>query len=204
MAGSINLGVRHILPGYVFLFPAAGAAAEAFAGRRGAFRILLGALLLFQVSVAARAFPDYIPYFNEAAGGPDAGGRYLADSNLDWGQNLLSLKHWMGENGVEEVLLKEATPGAPDAYGLRTLVPFRARPSTENPVHLALGETMRLRMTLGAPGGDEKAAFLDRQEIVARIGHAMRVYRVTEPFPREFFHLRGRKPEEPDEPDPTF
>jgi hypothetical protein len=42
-----------------------------------------------------RVHPHYLSYFNEAAGGPENGGRHLINSNLDWGQDLLFLKRWL-------------------------------------------------------------------------------------------------------------
>jgi len=46
-----------------------------------------------------------VAYFNELAGGPAGGFRYLADSNLDWGQALKPLKKWMDANGVQHINL---------------------------------------------------------------------------------------------------
>ncbi len=40
-------------------------------------------------------WPHYLSCFNEAAGGPEGSRRYLLDSNLDWGQDLLELRSWL-------------------------------------------------------------------------------------------------------------
>jgi hypothetical protein len=58
-----------------------------------------------------RVHPNYLGYFNELAGGPSGGWRYLVDSNLDWGQDLRALKQWMDDHGV--------APAVRDASGLR-------------------------------------------------------------------------------------
>jgi hypothetical protein len=39
--------------------------------------------------------PHWLSYFNEATGGPLHGHRHLANSNLDWGQDLLYLQDWL-------------------------------------------------------------------------------------------------------------
>lgn len=39
-------------------------------------------------------YPYHISYFNELAGGPAGGYRYLLDANVDWGQDLIRLKDW--------------------------------------------------------------------------------------------------------------
>jgi hypothetical protein len=41
--------------------------------------------------------PDHLAYFNELVG-PRNGYRYLIDSNLDWGQDLLPLQAWLDGN----------------------------------------------------------------------------------------------------------
>jgi hypothetical protein len=39
--------------------------------------------------------PHWLSYFNEPSGGPLRGHRHLANSNLDWGQDLLYLRAWL-------------------------------------------------------------------------------------------------------------
>ncbi|MCZ7668397.1 MAG: hypothetical protein M5U34_14995 [Chloroflexi bacterium] len=57
--------------------------------------------------------PHFLSYFNRLAGGPDNGWRALVDSNIDWGQDLGSLKLWLDENGVETVWLSYFGEGRP-------------------------------------------------------------------------------------------
>ena len=40
-------------------------------------------------------YPYSLSYFNELAGGPLGGHRYLLDANVDWGQDLIRLKYWI-------------------------------------------------------------------------------------------------------------
>ena len=47
------------------------------------------AAILWQLSPLWRAYPDYLPYFNETAAHPE---RVLVDSDLDWGQDLHRLE----------------------------------------------------------------------------------------------------------------
>jgi hypothetical protein len=47
------------------------------------------AALLWQLSPLWRAYPDYLPYFNETVAHPE---RVLVDSDLDWGQDLHRLE----------------------------------------------------------------------------------------------------------------
>jgi len=73
---------------------------------------------------AERASPHEIVYFNEITGGPINGARYLADSNLDWGQGLPALRDWMDREGVNAVYLAYFGTDRPEAHGIR----FQALP----------------------------------------------------------------------------
>jgi hypothetical protein len=70
---------------------------------------LVVALLGWHVAEALRTAPHFLAYFNELAGGPDAGYQHLVDSSLDWGQDLPGLKKWLDENGLQG-------PGHPPVY----------------------------------------------------------------------------------------
>jgi hypothetical protein len=59
--------------------------------------LILGSLAWNAVAVA-RTHPHYLSYFNEIAGGPDNGWKWLAESNIDWGQDLLFLKDWLARH----------------------------------------------------------------------------------------------------------
>lgn len=94
----INIGIRHVLILYPFF--ALGAAYltwrawQACAARPDA-RVRFGgtavvcALVLWQLSTLWRAYPDYLPYFNETVCVPR---NVLVDSDLDWGQDLKRLE----------------------------------------------------------------------------------------------------------------
>jgi hypothetical protein len=91
----LDVGVRHILPVYPFLFIFVGVIAARAANRFGKYATALIALLLLGVAVETfAAFPNYIPFFNVAAGGYRGGARLLGDSNIDWGQSLPAVADW--------------------------------------------------------------------------------------------------------------
>jgi hypothetical protein len=94
----LNVGYRHMLPVHPFLYLAiAGGLTQlwddwrlgklAFAHRiRWLVPGALVALAVWYVVASVGIYPNEIAYFNELLGGPEAGFRYLVDSNLDWGQ----------------------------------------------------------------------------------------------------------------------
>jgi hypothetical protein len=56
------------------------------------------------VVVAVGAAPRYLSYFNGLAGGPMNGYRLLADSNLDWGQDLPAMRQVLASVKAREPL----------------------------------------------------------------------------------------------------
>ena len=114
----INIGLRHILPIYPFLFVLiAGAAAHLWRSGR-LWRAALGILAVWYVASAVRIYPHYLAYFNEAAGGPKNGYKILNDSNLDWGQDLKGLKLWMERERVEKIRFVHFGYDDPEYYGI--------------------------------------------------------------------------------------
>lgn len=86
----LNIGYRHILPVVPFLLVTIGLGIPAL-WRRPAGRWGLGLATAWALLAAVWVHPDHLAYFNEFAGGPGRGYRFLGDSNLDWGQDLGAL-----------------------------------------------------------------------------------------------------------------
>lgn len=89
----LNIGYRHILPVVPFLLVTIGLGIPALR-RRSAGRWAVGLATAWALLAALWVHPDHLAYFNEFAGGPGRGFRYLGDSNLDWGQDLRALAEY--------------------------------------------------------------------------------------------------------------
>jgi 4-amino-4-deoxy-L-arabinose transferase-like glycosyltransferase len=101
---TLDLGVRYVLPMYVPLTVAAAIGTVAL--RNSPRKEIRCAALLFvalHLVSSLTAHPDYFPYFNELVGGDP--GRYLVDSNLDWGQDVLRLRRMVRQRGIEHISL---------------------------------------------------------------------------------------------------
>src|SRR3954452_24829366 len=98
MTSAINLGLRHILPVYPFLY--AGIAAVLAHAGKPATRIAMIALGALQIAECASITRDYLAFFNALAGGPGRGPEYLVDSNIDWGQDVKKAVRWLKARGT--------------------------------------------------------------------------------------------------------
>jgi 4-amino-4-deoxy-L-arabinose transferase-like glycosyltransferase len=103
MTSSLNIGIRHILLVFIFLLVLAGGAAWSLIESDRRWTWAIAALILFHVVSSLRAFPtSYIPYANEAWGGPANIHKYLTDSTTDWAQQLKAVKRYVDERGIKE------------------------------------------------------------------------------------------------------
>ena len=109
---SFNIGHRHLLPIYPALLVVAGASAAWLRTRAG--RWLIPVAVLWLAGANLWIHPHYLSYFNEIIGGPANGHRYLADSNIDWGQDLKRLgKRFPGQT----IKLAYFGSAVPTCYG---------------------------------------------------------------------------------------
>lgn len=120
MTVGMNIGVRHILVVYVFLYVLIGGAAWALMQKSRKWVYAVGVLLLAHAVSSLMAFPNYIPYANELWGGPSQTNKYLTDSNSDWGQQLKSVAQYLEQRGVKECWFVYFAAGVaePSYYGI--------------------------------------------------------------------------------------
>lgn len=83
--GTINIGHRYILPIYPFLAMGAG---YLMLRKERWLKYTVVSLLLAHMSSSCAVWPHHLAYFNELSRSQ----HHLADSNIDWGQDLLYLK----------------------------------------------------------------------------------------------------------------
>jgi len=95
LASHLNIGERHLLPSYPPLIVLAGGTIAAITAK-WLWRSVVVLLALHAIDVSSR-WPSSLAYFNQIV---PRGHEYqwLVDSNLDWGQDLLRLRTWIGHN----------------------------------------------------------------------------------------------------------
>ncbi len=110
MTTSVNIGIRHFLPTFPFLFIMGGALLDRLLGRQyrrpaltASAALAVVAILIGWMTVAAiRAYPDYIPYMNELAWGRPHW-QLLSDSNVEWGDDTEALAQYLAARGERNV-----------------------------------------------------------------------------------------------------
>jgi 4-amino-4-deoxy-L-arabinose transferase-like glycosyltransferase len=120
VSGAMNIGIRHILPLYVFFSVLMGGAAWGFIRQNPRWAYAVLALLLFHAVSSGRTFPSYIAYSNELWGGSSNTYKYLTDSNVDWGQQLKATKLYLDQRGVKDCWFVYFAEGVanPSYYGI--------------------------------------------------------------------------------------
>ncbi|MFA6957175.1 MAG: phospholipid carrier-dependent glycosyltransferase [Thermoanaerobaculia bacterium] len=197
----INIGHRHLLPVYPFLYVAIGGLACRL--ESGATQWKHRAAALVPVLIALSAFvvvspktgialvaPHHLSYFNELAGGPSEGARHLVDSNVDWGQDLPALRAWMSNNEVTEPInLCYFGSGDPRFYGIPFVnleggfgdAPQEPLSSALFPGYVAVSETSLRNVFLPPATRDRWARFLSTARPVGRAGYSIVIYRRDAP-----------------------
>lgn len=192
LSGILTIGYRHMLPVIPFAILLAGYA-SAWAWSAGRWpRLALVALLTWLTVSTLWFFPNHESYFNELAGGWRNWSNILVDSNLDWGQDLPSLRRTMDDLQIDTVNLAYFGKAAPEAYGVhyrplpgylrfmggRELNAFN--PYTPEPGWYAISATS-LRLGTLQPDTVDLYAFFRGLTPVARAGYSIALYKVTYP-----------------------
>jgi 4-amino-4-deoxy-L-arabinose transferase-like glycosyltransferase len=184
----INIGLRHILPVYPFLF--ALVAASCWRRRLAPVLVILAGVHMYE---HAGIYPHYLAFFNLPAGGAENGPRYLVDSNIDWGQDLKKLKTYLDAQGAGEVRLSYFGTADPAYYGLRVLdVPFTDDPYGRDSVDAIVAVSVTLLQGVYTPDG--RYDWLRELEPSARIGYSIYAYDLRK-RPPAAPERTGRSPE---------
>ncbi|WP_233200260.1 ArnT family glycosyltransferase [Blastopirellula marina] len=89
---------RYVLPALPFAFVWISRLAPFVIPAKPYLTLTVVSLAGLSIASSLSCAPHWISYFNEFAGGPAGGRFFLANSNLDWGQDLLFYKSWRDRN----------------------------------------------------------------------------------------------------------
>ncbi|MFE2811195.1 phospholipid carrier-dependent glycosyltransferase [Streptomyces nigra] len=168
MLGARNFGTRYALFLPMFLAVATGCS---FVVRRRWITAGVVALAAFVAVSSLRTFPYYLPYSNEAFGGPERTRLRLHDSNVDWGQDLGRLADRLRERYPgERVWLVYKGSGVPSYYGIRARDPRQVPPDEVRGL-LVVSDSAAAKAT------GRLARLIAGSRPVDTIGHSITLYR---------------------------
>lgn len=189
MAANLNLGLRHALPVYPFLFIGIGLAlGRLWRTGRAAGKILVIVLALGLAAESLAALPDYLPFFNApsiALAGGDGKLELLGDSNLDWGQDLPALAKWQKAHPDEELYLSYFGQADPAWYDIKyhnLPFGFSYGPKPEFPpgpgvIAISASNLQGIYVDRFSPQGQFLISFRKRQPIAILGGGSIYLYR---------------------------
>ncbi len=164
MTSTRDLGVRYAIS--VPMFLAVAAAGLVLVERRWV-HAAVAALVVFAAVSSLRTFPYYLPYSNEAFGGPAETHLRLHDSNVDWGQDLGRLHQRYPH---DRLWLVYKGSGVPSAYGIDAADP-RTVPTDEVHGLLAVSDSAI------AKADAQLTALLSGSAPIDEVGHSITIYR---------------------------
>ena len=168
MTGARDYGTRYVI--FMPIFLAVVAATVVLIDVRW-MRVTGAVLALFVAVSSVRTFPYYLPYSNEAFGGPSQTHLNLHDSNSDWGQDLGRLAARLRERYPgQPVWLVYKGGGVPQYYGIKLLNPY-AVPSAEVRGLLVVSDS-RVALATG-----KLQQLIDSSTAIDEVGHSITIYR---------------------------
>lgn len=103
MSSNINIGIRHFLPVFPFLFILGGAFLDRLLKLHRKMGLAAVFLLVSLMTIeTVRAYPDYMSYMNQLAW-QHPRWYYLSDSNVEWGDDVRELALYLRAHGETKV-----------------------------------------------------------------------------------------------------
>lgn len=205
VSSPLNIGVRHVLPTFPFIYLLVSRQIvrwsrvssldnpQNLAERiKCIYRICVKSfkkyslvifLALWIILGTIGAFPYYLSYYNELAGGTWNGYKIATDSNYDWGQDLKRLVKFVDENNINKILLDYFGGGNPQYYLKERFFPWRSSiGKPPNGMWLAISAAFREQAFAKPVKGwtvrpEDSYSWLKNEKPVARVGTSIFIYK---------------------------
>ena len=204
LASPLNIGVRHILPTFPFIYLLV---AKGISGwiRHRAFThpltlrnllnnlyqlflapvsrtLFVGALMFWLILSTLLSYPHFLSYYNALAGGTKNGWNIAVDSNYDWGQDLKRLNDFVEERGIEKIAVDYFGGGNPKYYLGERVVPWQSSKGAPHGWFAISASFRQGAFGKPAPGFTKKPEdsyeWLRGFEPVARAGTSIFIYKL--------------------------
>ncbi|MDO8529249.1 MAG: glycosyltransferase family 39 protein [bacterium] len=185
LSSNLQIGLRHIFPVI--------AAASFLTGRElmkswneKLFGWIKTKYVFFFISLSIMAtvflsFPNYLPYYNFAAGGIDNGYKVATDSNYDWGgQDVKALAQWAKDNNIQKIYAHIFT-NVPLEYYLGSAyeqynIEWQDLPEKGSYIAVSASELQNNIYNKELPSNKKYSVLKD--DLAARVGKSIFVFRV--------------------------
>ena len=179
LKGQLDLGIRHLMPTIPFVLLLIGYLLYYLFNteRKAIYISLVGVLVLFMGWSTMSNYPNFISYFNEFVPKTDRY-KYLVDSSLDWGQDLLRLKKYTDDNKIDYLKI-DYFGGSKPSYYFPNFTEWHAAngPTTG---WLAVSATYyQSSKMVASQTGESSYSWLDNIKPKAIIGDSILVYNIT-------------------------
>jgi len=99
ITGNLNIGFRHLFPVIPFIYILISGKITTYRQKiphgKNFINLMIIVMTIWLIAEALFSYPYYISYFNQTAGGPKNGYRFVTDSNADWGQDIKRLQQYL-------------------------------------------------------------------------------------------------------------
>lgn len=128
------------------------------------------ALLLYAAVSSVRTYPYYLPYSNEAFGGPSKTYLRLHDSNVDWGQDLGRLADRLRQRYAgRRIWLVYKGSGLPSYYGIHAPDPRGVPPDDVHGLLVVSDSAID-------KADDRPAALIGTSTPIDEVGHSITIF----------------------------
>jgi hypothetical protein len=175
LSSHINIGVRHLLPVYPFLYIAIGAAVFRIipVSLRPGAAVIISCLLIVE---SCLTFPNYLSFFNILSGGMKSGPKYLLESNIDWGQDLKKLRAFLTPYGNAPVCLEYFGNADVEYYGFASVGAIPWTKDAEGRERVDCLGAISVNLLYGLYTDASAFAWLRDRKPLARVGGSIYVY----------------------------
>jgi len=183
MRGALNIGIRHLIPTFPFIFLLIARAAQPILERSWSVsKVLLWGFAGWLIIETLISYPHFVSYFNEF--------RYvfgkqkheiLVDSSLDWGQDLKRLQKYVEENNIKEIKVDYFGGGVPSYYIPETIEWHSKYGKTTG--WLAVSATFyQMSKYYGPLENQESYVYLDQLKPKTTIGDSILVFQIPQGY----------------------
>ncbi len=183
LLGSLDLGIRHLMPTIPFVLLLIGYFLSClFKSKIKVYAQVIAVFLVTYMGWSVLSYyPDFIGYFNESVP-KEQRYKYMIDSSLDWGQDLLRLRDYVKENKIDDMKI-DYFGGSKPSYYIPNSIEWHAKngPTTG---WLAVSATLYQSSKLETiKSGESSYSWLDQIRPEAIIGGSILVYNIKNTNP---------------------